>query len=380
MEVRCEFYTRDEKYWFSKAYICEVTKVPKEMSSFRVEKFVGTHEFGKSDDDVKCLIISGHKLKIFPKNLHQKFPDLRFLKIKGCGIEKITQEELIGLDNLECLNLSGNRLTSVPDDLFVGMKNLRWISFYDNKIEQLSSRLFDPIKSTLVFADFKYNSKISEKFDRDEAKHDFPKLMRLIDINCLQPEPSSKSRPVNSATEICTSNQHMKLLNELANLRTSRQFTDFTITFRGKEFKIHKCILAAQSSVFKQMFTSDRVEALTKIKNISETAFESFLNYFYSGESGTDAVAAEMLELAAVFDIPELKSASTCKILSSLNECNALQAFELGHQYRSDDLKHGAFKIIRKLFPDLDPSFVDRKEEVRRLMSARNEIDEIMKK
>lgn len=383
MEVRCEFYTGDEKYWFSKAYICEVTKIPKEKSTFSVEKFVGTHEYEKTDDDVKCLIISGHSLQVFPKNLHKKFPNLRFLKMKDCSIEKISQEDFIGLSNLECLNLAYNRLTSLPDDLFAGMKNLRWISFYDNKIERMSSKLFEPIKGDLVFADFKHNSKISEKFVKDEPKRDLEKLMKLIDLNCLPPERSLNDSQESDEKEICTLSQHKNMLSEFASLKNSGQFSDFTINFRGKEFKIHKCILAARSSVFERMFAQNDAEASKKIKNISDAAFEYFLDYLYSaatGDPGFCDLACELFELAEIFDVQDLKDDLTRKTIENLNESNALEAFELGHQLPSEKLKREAFKVIRRIFPDLDDSFANKRDEVRRLMMAKSGIDGIMKK
>lgn len=40
------------------------------------------------------------------------------------------------------------------------------------------------------------------------------------------------------------------ILAEFTKFKISGEFTDFTIVVRGREFKIHKMVLAAQSSVF----------------------------------------------------------------------------------------------------------------------------------
>lgn len=379
MDVTCNYYVGDEATWFNNGYVCEVTKISGQSKKSTIKKFLGIHDTGKNDADVICVRFVKKPLKVFPRNLSKKFPNLRFLEIEDCEVEKMTRKDLVGLENLECLSMRLNHLTSLPDDLFVDMKNLRRISFYKNKLERLSSKLLEPIEETLEFANFNENSKANEWFCLVSAKNsDLSKLKKAIDEKCLPPEPVHSS----DAEEVCASSKHKNIFSKLAAFKVSGAFADSTISFRGKEYEIHKCILAAQSSVFMEIFTNNLAESgdtFTKIRNCS-VAFESFLNYFYTGELDEKVNVIEMFELATAFDVATLQATCIFQILENLDESNALEVFNLGHHNKSEELKKSAFEVIQEMFPEMDDSFINKPDDVNYIVGAMREIDARLKK
>lgn len=118
MEVECIF-NKASCSFFGDAYNCEVTSIAKTSADAGIKIFYGKHLTARTNDDVKWFYVVGKPLCVFPRNLHKVFPNLQCLTVIGCDIEKISREDLVGLENLEFLILSNNKLTSLPDDLFV---------------------------------------------------------------------------------------------------------------------------------------------------------------------------------------------------------------------------------------------------------------------
>lgn len=78
----------------------------------------------KTNVDVSWFWIKDQPLDDFPKKYHEKFPNLKYLFIKGCGLKKISKTDLVGLENFELLELGGNELK-----IFADMKRLKVIGF-----------------------------------------------------------------------------------------------------------------------------------------------------------------------------------------------------------------------------------------------------------
>lgn len=358
-------------HWFADAYTCEVTGFSNPGPE--IKSFNGTHLTEKTDSNVQYLRINDQSIEVFPRNLQKHFPNLKFLTVARCGIKKISKEDFIGIRSLEAMDLAGNLLTSLPDNLFADMRKLRKIYFNGNKLEKLSSKLLKPIEGTLEDGNFRNNVRINSFFDKNTpGLNDLTKFKAIIDEKCLPPEPVIE--------EATACDCEHELLGKLAEFRASGVFTDFTIKVRGKEFKVHKCILAAQSSVFREIFKSESVEAsktFTNIKNFSSKAFECFLDFFYS--SGIDdTVTLELFELASEFDVQKLKAKCVARISNTMDESKALEVFNLGHQHKSDELKKSAFKVLQKMFPDLKDSFEHNSEKVNNFVALKRQMEELL--
>lgn len=179
MHFECQFEKINQGT--SHTLSCKVIKTFKKYTGSKKISFIGETLTSHSTYDVSHFEILNQHLEAFPKNLHEKFPNLKSLHIINCGLEKISNEDLVGFKSLEVLVLDNNNLTTLPKNLFDGMANLRWIYFEGNKIEGLSEKLLIPILYTLKFADFTRNPGIDDYFDiNEEEKSEVVKLMMTM--------------------------------------------------------------------------------------------------------------------------------------------------------------------------------------------------------
>lgn len=138
MEITCTFETLDDQY------MCCVQKAVITQKC-GVKSFKGKHTPGKSNGDVEFLSFEDSIVHYLPSGLYNFFPNLEELEVQNCGLKEITSEELFGLENLKSLWLYENKLTSLPDNLFVHTKKITRFSVRENRLRNLSSRLFSPI-------------------------------------------------------------------------------------------------------------------------------------------------------------------------------------------------------------------------------------------
>lgn len=189
MEFQC-------KHFESYCYTCKVVKIVQTSSASSAIIITGDHLQGKTSDDVKWFRIINQPLDTFPRNLREKFPNIKRLWINGCGLKKISKTDLIGLENLEELDLSGNSLTSLSDELFADMRRLKIIRFDHNKLERLSSKLLQPIEASLKIADFRRNTKIHDYFQKNHPNRNnlkrFLEIMDTLRPPLLENDPPSQ--------------------------------------------------------------------------------------------------------------------------------------------------------------------------------------------
>lgn len=374
MEIRCNYS------YNQKMYQCTVTGIshsknnaPKTIRETTIKAFKDDANtlgpLGATTAHISCLNIEKQNLKIFPKNIEKTFANLTSLNVINCGLASIARNDFKGLWNLTTLNLSHNKLTMLPDDLFADMKNLQCIHFQNNQLRFMTSMLFKPIERTLNLANFSDNVNIDDSFNNQvAAKNNLQVFLAAVDENCQPPDTKKEQK-------------YARLENlqaKFENFRISSKFSDFTIKIRGKDFNAHKCILAAQSSVFEEMFSKEPVKVeqpFINVKNFSDQAFESFLNYFYTGRVDAGVSPVEMIQLASEFDVPDLKKMCIEKILDNLSEINALEIFNLGHDQSSDELIQMAFKFIKKVFPHIDDELMNDRKGLNRMIDIGENVD-----
>lgn len=383
MEFQCKFH-----YGFGLGYTCRVEKVIETSPRSGVIILTGSHCLFRGNNDVKNFVVSNQPIGVYPKelSLQERFKNLTRLEMVDCGLKLISRDDFVGLENLEYLNLDKNSLTSLPEDLFVGMRKLCEIHFSFNKIVRGNSKLLQPIESSLKIAYFLSNPKTNCFYDhRTEGKEKLEWLKHSLDL--LEPPLTETGTQTETAQKMVVKtdrkleSQHQQVIKKFAEFKASGQFTDFKIKVCGKEFNVHKAILAAQSPVFNQLFTNDDITAektFTKVKNFGKDSFDCFMDYFYTGDVDDKVDALQVFELAVVFDVAMLTDICTDRILASLSDENALEVFNLAHHHHADHLKREAFKIIQVAHPEVSDTLINNPDVITKLVEAKCEISNIL--
>jgi BTB/POZ domain len=128
---------------------------------------------------------------------------------------------------------------------------------------------------------------------------------------------------------------------------------DFKFIVKGKEFKVHRNILAAASPVFTKLFTADMEEAQNGeciVNDIEPEIFELLLRFIHKGKllEDIDAVLTELYEAAHYYQIDELKEVCKKELPAMLKTENAEEMFHWAHVYDEHELKTAAWKIVKR--------------------------------
>lgn len=349
-------------------YTCVITSASIREPRKTIKAITGVHIAGKTNNYVTAIWFKNTVVEHFPHGLAAIYPRLVAVEIDNCGLQKISRADLAGLEKLIFLNLPGNKLASLPDNLFKSTPNLQRINFNQNNLGNLSAKLLEPLNAAnLIEIHFEKNRTIDASFEKGRSLT-LETLKRMIENYC---EPPSRTQRVVK--------QGDSVLLKLMGYKANGKLTDITIFAKGKDFKVHKAVLAAQSSVFENMFTNENIQGeqiSQKIKNFGVETFGEFLDFFYSGQV-QENFAIELFELANEFDVPTLKNVCEEIIFEILDESNALEIYNLGHERKFKALKRGAFAELMKIHPELDESMLDAVEIVNDFINTKRRLGEL---
>jgi len=128
------------------------------------------------------------------------------------------------------------------------------------------------------------------------------------------------------------------------------EFTDVVLTAEGREFRAHRAVLAAQSDVFRTMFSDDMKESHTnrvEVNDMSASTLDDLLSFIYTKvATNMDQNASALLDVAENYHIPCLKSYCQLYMSGSLNTANVISRLIKAHLYDASRLKDAAFNFI----------------------------------
>ena len=367
MEIECKYSNHQ---WFNgDKYTCQVSKVSLIEPGTRTATFKGIHETSKTNADVEGFSICSTQVEYFPRGLSTTFPRLTIVEVDGCGLKEISRKDFEGLSDLKCVDLRNNEFKFLPNDLFVETPKLQLIYLQNNNIERLSSKILDPLdkKNFKVFS-LSENSSIEMYFQQGRGTT-LEAFIEEIDAKYLPPIEGLLFKQRQPPTK--PENRFHKYEEYFV----TGKFSDFIIKFRGKEYKVHKIVLSAQSSMIDSIIEQKKIK---KIKNMSHDAFEDFLRYFYFGTIRSEDNAMVLFGLAVEFDVATLKFACVEIILRDLNEFNMLEVFNLAHFRGSEVLKKAAFAIIKISFPEISDNKINTPKLVAEIFNAKRRLDKLM--
>lgn len=152
-------------------------------------------------------IIYNREVKFLPRNIGEKFPNLKEFRVLNCGLTVVRIHYFKNMQNLKRLMCSFNEITTLEAGAFEDLVNLRWLKFDNNLIETLDAKLFATMMNLedIRLNDNKIKFLSPETFKIPGGKLDyvllksnvcindyfysatFDKLERKIRQNCSQP-------------------------------------------------------------------------------------------------------------------------------------------------------------------------------------------------
>lgn len=299
------------------------------------------HEIFMNKHDIRFnnlkLIVKESKLSFFPKQLTEYFPHVRAVKLINCDLTEVTKENFKNLELMTVLDLSDNLLTSLPGNLFAYTPNLERISLQSNKLMSIGPELLDNLKA-LEYANFKSNLYINAVSDQNNTNSSSSvslSSLKWIIRNCCK----------------VTKNEEPVVLQSKA--LTSEALKDFTISVDGKNEKVHRFVLAAQSPVLMEKFNDNPDSKFLELVGVSYSVLKTILSFLYERQFPSDD--NEMLEVYAAagkLKIELLRRYTEDELLRKVDASNALEVLWISKNYKSDQLSAKAFEVIKSLMPD----------------------------
>ncbi|CAO1432572.1 unnamed protein product [Diamesa tonsa] len=172
-----------------------------------------------------------------------------------------------------------------------------------------------------------------------------------------------------------------KLCDDFNTLMFDSTHSDFTIIVASKEFKVHKSVMSARSTVFMKMFETNMKEAAdnkVEIIDVDKDVFEQLLIFVYSGKIpvNLDLYAMDLFVAADKYEIEDLKDLSEKHISLNVTMDNAMDVFNLANHYTCNyDLKKISLKFIKDIHSDFTIIVASKEFKVHKsVMSAHSPV------
>ena len=127
--------------------------------------------------------------------------------------------------------------------------------------------------------------------------------------------------------------------------------TDTLIKCQGKEFKVHRAVLASQSPVFMAMFEVDMKEkqsGVIEVSDITPEAMSDLVTYLYTGTApNLKTLASELLEAAEKYQLFHLVTKCEDELGRNIKDTNVVEMLLLADLHGRSTLKKACFKFIR---------------------------------
>ncbi|KAG8184549.1 hypothetical protein JTE90_012638 [Oedothorax gibbosus] len=200
--------------------------------------------------------------------------------------------------------------------------------------------------------------KANELIDLYKAKIGLQKFIRrdflLDETNGLLPEDkltlycevSVVADSVNISGQTCAIQfkvPECRLSDDIGELFENQKFSDVILSVEGKEFCVHKAILAARSPVFAAMFEHDMEESKqnrVEITDMEADVLKALLQFIYTGRvHKLDNWADELLAAADKYALDRLKVLCEEELCQNLSVESAAESLVLADLHNAEQLK-----------------------------------------
>jgi Leucine-rich repeat (LRR) protein len=157
LSIRCEFSQTEEYHVIGKPYRCEVTSLTNSSGDDSVSEVVGSHEPGKTLQDVKLLLIQDQTVLNLPRNIQKFLPNLEGLIVDNSSLREISKADLVNFPKLKLLFIGRNKIDKIESDLFEGCSGIEYLIFINNFTRKIGADILTPL-TKLKFANFSQNT------------------------------------------------------------------------------------------------------------------------------------------------------------------------------------------------------------------------------
>lgn len=139
-------------------YACIIRELNFNFSNpFYYINIEGEHEDGRTNDDVRNLIVEESAINQIPGNIFQIFSNIQAIEASDSGISAITPLDFQFTQSLEALFMSNNQLTNLTGSPFFFRPSVTHLNFYSNRIESIADSFFAGL-SNLIYLSLGGNS------------------------------------------------------------------------------------------------------------------------------------------------------------------------------------------------------------------------------
>lgn len=160
MEIQCQFensITIDARTFYT-CYV-EDQIIPANVDL----KFVGRHDFRKSNNTVARIWFLNCKMTKFPQGLSKIFPNLKSFVILHTNLQSISRDDIAEYKNLERFSIGRSEIEFLPGNLFEDFRNLEEIGFCNNKLRIIEPNILDGF-DRLNYVNFRDNPNYDKCF------------------------------------------------------------------------------------------------------------------------------------------------------------------------------------------------------------------------
>lgn len=178
-DIDCSY--RTDSVW---DYGCDVKSINFTYGSdCRTGKIIGQHDEEKSNDDVKFINITLDTLKLLPRGLHKKFPNLEILYLNTIKLNQITRDDLKSFGNkLKILSIVKSSILNIDKNLFNSTRNVKFLHIESPKMENIHDKAFDPVMENLESLAVNFPCVGHQVEDKKEK---IIKLIEKIAVSCF---------------------------------------------------------------------------------------------------------------------------------------------------------------------------------------------------
>jgi hypothetical protein len=295
---------------------------------------------------------------------------LTYLVFNNCKLKAITREDLRGLESLRVLILANNFIEKLPKGLFEHTPNLYRISFDSNLIKEIDADILDPLYN-LQYFNLKNNVSINVIHSTSNSQENV--TLEQLKTEILKCDPTEKLKQEIYAVKAkndALEEENERLMNEVLNLKKklneiekkfeekntvthNEMINDFTVKVKGKDFRVSKEILAANSPVLAQLINgNDNAEDL-ELHDISVKTFEEILNFMYNKKaSGETTDLIELFGASSRLEMKELSDITANKLMDKITFDNSPDIIKLAKKYGYKELLKKAVDELKKSLED----------------------------